>query len=44
MRTTGEQTMELKIALLQILPGKTLEENLSVGKKACIEAKEKGLT
>ncbi|MCR5341701.1 MAG: carbon-nitrogen hydrolase family protein [Saccharofermentans sp.] len=42
MRTTGEQTMELKIALLQILPGKTLEENLSAGKKACIEAKEKG--
>ena len=34
--------MELKIALLQILPGKTLEENLSAGKKACIEAKEKG--
>ena len=34
--------MELKIALLQLLPGKTLEENLSIGKKACIEAKEKG--
>ena len=34
--------MELKIALLQLLPGKTLGENLSTGKKACIEAKEKG--
>lgn len=34
--------MELKIALLQLLPGKTLEENLSIGEKACIEAKEKG--
>ena len=34
--------MELKIALLQLLPGKTLGENLSIGKKACIEAKEKG--
>ena len=34
--------MELKIALLQLLPGKTLEENLSIGKKGCIEAKEKG--
>ena len=34
--------MELKIALLQLLPGKTLGENLSIGKKACFEAKEKG--
>ena len=34
--------MELKIALLQLLPGKTLDENLSIGKKACVEAKEKG--
>ena len=34
--------MELEIALLQLLPGKTLGENLSIGKKACIEAKEKG--
>jgi predicted amidohydrolase len=34
--------MEIKIAFLQILPGKDLDENLSIGKKACIEAKEKG--
>ena len=34
--------MELKIALLQLLPGKTLDENLSIGKKSCVEAKEKG--
>ena len=34
--------MEIKIAFLQILPGKDLNENLSRGKKACIEAKEKG--
>ena len=34
--------MELKIALLQLLPGETLEENLSIGKNACVEAKEKG--
>ena len=34
--------MELKIALLQIMPGKNLEENLIIGKKACLEAKEKG--
>ena len=34
--------MNLKIALLQILPGKDLDENLLIGKKACEEAKEKG--
>ena len=34
--------MKLKIAFLQILPGKTTEENLDIGRKACIEAKEKG--
>ena len=34
--------MEIKIAFLQILPGKDLNDNLSRGKKACIEAKEKG--
>ena len=34
--------MEIKIALLQLLPGKTLEDNLSSGIKACREAKEKG--
>lgn len=34
--------MELRIALLQLLPGKTLEDNLSTGVKACKEAKAKG--
>ncbi len=34
--------MNIRIAFLQILPGKDLEENLETGKKACIEAKEKG--
>ncbi len=34
--------MEIKIAFIQILPGKDLSENFSLGKKACIEAKEKG--
>ena len=34
--------MEINIALLQILPGKSLEENLTIGKKACVTAKEKG--
>ena len=34
--------MEIKIAFLQILPGMDLNANLSIGKKACIEAKEKG--
>lgn len=34
--------MNIKIAFLQVLPGKNLNENLSIGKKACIEAKEKG--
>ena len=34
--------MDIKIAFLQLLPGKDLEENLSIGKKACKEAKEKG--
>lgn len=34
--------MDLKIALLQILPGKGLEDNLAIGRNACIEAKEKG--
>ena len=33
--------MNIKIAFLQILPGKSLDENLYIGKKACIEAKEK---
>lgn len=34
--------MDIKIALLQIMPGKNLEENLIIGKRACIEAKDKG--
>ena len=34
--------MKMKIAFLQLLPGKDLEANLEIGKKACIEAKEKG--
>ncbi len=34
--------MNLKIAFLQILPGRDLNENFLIGKKACIEAKEKG--
>ncbi|MBR1853429.1 MAG: carbon-nitrogen hydrolase family protein [Lachnospiraceae bacterium] len=34
--------MKIKIAFLQILPGESLKENLSIGIQACIEAKEKG--
>ena len=34
--------MEIRIAFLQVLPGKTLEENLETGRKACREAREKG--
>ncbi len=34
--------MEIRIAFLQVLPGKNLEENLETGRKACREAKEKG--
>ena len=34
--------MNLKIAFLQILPGKSPDENFLIGKKSCIEAKEKG--
>ncbi len=34
--------MNLKIAFLQLLPGKSFDENFLIGKKACIEAKEKG--
>ena len=30
--------MDIKIALLQLLPGETLEENLEIGIKACREA------
>lgn len=34
--------MKINIAFLQILPGKSLDENLAIGKKACVTAKEKG--
>lgn len=34
--------MILKIALLQLLPGGSLDEQLETGKRACEEAKEKG--
>ena len=34
--------MKIKIAFLQVLPGKDIKENLAIGKKACVEAKEKG--
>lgn len=34
--------MVLKIAFLQLIPGKTLEEQLDIGIKACGEAKKKG--
>ena len=33
--------MDFKVALLQLLPGKTQEENLRKGIEACIMAKEK---
>ena len=34
--------MDLNIAFLQLLPGKTQEENLEKGLQACREAKERG--
>ena len=34
--------MNIRIAFLQLIPGNNLEDNLAIGKKACIEAKEKG--
>ena len=34
--------MRIKIAFVQLLPGINLDENLAIGKKACVEAKEKG--
>ena len=33
--------MNLKIAFLQILPGKNLDENFSIGKKACALVRDK---
>ncbi|MCR5737109.1 MAG: carbon-nitrogen hydrolase family protein [Eubacterium sp.] len=34
--------MKINIAFLQILPGKNIDENLIIGKEACVKAKEKG--
>ena len=34
--------MNLRIALLQLLPGDTLGKQLETGKQACIKAKEMG--
>ena len=34
--------MKIKIAFLQLVPGKTLEDQLNIGIEACKEAKEKG--
>ena len=34
--------MKIKIAFLQLVPGKSLEEQLNIGIEACKEAKEKG--
>ena len=42
MKTNGVELMKIRIAFLQILPGKDIKENLAIGKKACVEAKEKG--
>ena len=35
------RNMKLKIALLQLLPGGSLEEQLNIGKTACIKARER---
>ena len=34
--------MRFRIAYIQLLPGRNIVENLEIGKKACIKAKEKG--
>ena len=34
--------MIIRIAFVQLIPGKSIEDNLVIGKKACVEAKEKG--
>lgn len=34
--------MKIKIAFLQVLPGKSLEENLVIGKKLVLLQKKKG--
>ncbi len=34
--------MKIRIAFIQLLPGKDLQENLEIGKKACAGAREKG--
>ena len=40
MKEKSDRT--IKIAFLQLLPGKTLEEQLEIGQQACREAKAKG--
>jgi len=42
MSKLTKESYKFKIALLQIVPGRTLEENLSKGIWACKQAKEKG--
>ena len=34
--------MIIRIAFVQLIPGKSIEDNLAIGKKACVEANEKG--
>jgi len=38
----SENELKIRIAFLQLLPGKSLDENLSLGVKACKEAKREG--
>jgi hypothetical protein len=35
--------MKIRIAYIQLLPRKNIDENLEIGKKACVEAKEREL-
>ena len=42
VRNGADLDQTINIAFLQLLPGKTLEEQLEIGQKACREAKEKG--
>ena len=42
VRNETDLGRRIKIAFLQLLPGKTLEEQLEIGQKACREAKAKG--
>ncbi len=34
--------MHIRLAFLQLMPGRSLEENFEIGRRACVEAKEKG--